>query len=409
MHCQLTKENSIAILEKRNAELLARRIKKTTVTTTTTTEMVKTAVIFTADTMKTTNKSLCVSIIPSPWNKSSNQLTFSRQEIPMNTSGYIRLPRSLLQDPRFDSQHAIHKWIFTKIIELACWKQREFNNAGKMITLQPGQLCISYRELAAACGKGVSKRWVEGAIRIFSAVQILGQSVGQKIGQSKMVLTILHKETYEMILNHSRTVNRTHDGTVVGHKLISKEYKYKEKKINKEKKVAYAPDSLPLVLSSFLFSKIKIRDPNTKEPNFQNWAVEMDRLMKLDGRTEEEIRKVIEWLPTHFWGQHIETPNELREKFTKLILAMQPTQHNINYRSSFLEENREQAKALEASFRNLNHPRLRIEVSSSYIEFLPKDNPCYVTHIPFKDKNFQSKLHEQISRFGLKNQLTMNR
>ncbi|WP_207707283.1 hypothetical protein [Crassaminicella thermophila] len=53
------------------------------------------------------------------------------------------------------------------------------------------------------------------------------------------------------------------------------------------------------------------------------WSVHIDRLIRLDGRTEDEIKKVIQWCQKDsFWMTNILSTKKLREKFDTLFLQM---------------------------------------------------------------------------------------
>lgn len=85
-----------------------------------------------------------------------------------------------------------------------------------------------------------------------------------------------------------------------------------------------SPNSLSLGLSSFLFENIKKINPKHKKPKLENWAIEVDRMLRIDKRDAEEIRKVIEWLPSHdFWKTNILSTEKLRKHFDALWIEMQ--------------------------------------------------------------------------------------
>jgi hypothetical protein len=90
----------------------------------------------------------------------------------------------------------------------------------------------------------------------------------------------------------------------------------------------FAEDSLEIKISQYLFEQIKKNDPKAKEPDFQKWAQHIDGLIRIDGRTKEEIGKVIQWIQVYkgtngfTWKANILSTKTLREKFTKLWTQM---------------------------------------------------------------------------------------
>lgn len=65
--------------------------------------------------------------------------------------------------------------------------------------------------------------------------------------------------------------------------------------------------------------------PNSKVPKTyaekEKWAIEVDRMKRLDNRTEEEIRQALYFaINDSFWKQNIRSAKKLREKFETLII-----------------------------------------------------------------------------------------
>jgi hypothetical protein len=51
------------------------------------------------------------------------------------------------------------------------------------------------------------------------------------------------------------------------------------------------------------------------------WLQEMDRLIRIDGRTPEQIEWIIGWLetPGNFWGPNVLSAPKLRKQFDRLV------------------------------------------------------------------------------------------
>lgn len=82
--------------------------------------------------------------------------------------------------------------------------------------------------------------------------------------------------------------------------------------------------SASLRLAEFLFESIKSRDKKAKPPPWKRWETDMRRLVDIDGRSDADVRQVIEWVQTHeFWSTTILSPANLRKHFSKLWLQMQ--------------------------------------------------------------------------------------
>ena len=60
-------------------------------------------------------------------------------------------------------------------------------------------------------------------------------------------------------------------------------------------------------MAELLFSLHKQVDQNVKKPNIDSWAMDIEKINRLDGRSYEEIEKVIRWVktPGNFWFPNI--------------------------------------------------------------------------------------------------------
>jgi len=82
-------------------------------------------------------------------------------------------------------------------------------------------------------------------------------------------------------------------------------------------------ESDEMKLSKLLFKKMKDNNDKAKEPNFQKWAENIDKLMRLDKYSADEITKMIEFCQSdHFWKSNILSTKKLREKAGTLIIQM---------------------------------------------------------------------------------------
>jgi len=82
-------------------------------------------------------------------------------------------------------------------------------------------------------------------------------------------------------------------------------------------------DSIEVRLADLLLEKILIRNPNHKKPNLQTWAKEIDLMLRIDNRTPEDIRRIIEWCQADtFWQNNILSTAKLRKQFDQLWLKM---------------------------------------------------------------------------------------
>lgn len=93
----------------------------------------------------------------------------------------------------------------------------------------------------------------------------------------------------------------------------------KDSKVKKK----FLSDSIEIRLSKLLLSKILNRRKSFKKPNLQNWAQNIDFMLRVDKRSPKEIKEVIEWCQTDgFWQNNILSTATLKKQFDQLALKM---------------------------------------------------------------------------------------
>ena len=77
---------------------------------------------------------------------------------------------------------------------------------------------------------------------------------------------------------------------------------------------------LEIELAEKMVEIIKKYDPRARVPtSFLNWAKSIDRMMRIDKRTPDEIISLFEWSQNdEFWNANIRSPDKLRKQWEKL-------------------------------------------------------------------------------------------
>jgi hypothetical protein len=79
-----------------------------------------------------------------------------------------------------------------------------------------------------------------------------------------------------------------------------------------------------MTLAKKLQTHILSNNPKAKTGNLQKWALEFDRMMRLDSRSYDEIVQVMEFSQRDsFWMSNILSAKKLRDKFDTLYLQSQ--------------------------------------------------------------------------------------
>jgi len=137
----------------------------------------------------------------------------------------------------------------------------------------------------------------------------------------------------------------------------------KDKNVKNDNKVitttSEEKNHIPLRLSKKLFSLILQNDPEAKAPNFEKWSEDVEKLIRIDHRTPDQIYHVIQWTQQDdFWKSNILSASKLREQFPQLWLKANKQNKanggNKNVPTSFAEKEYTGTPAEEIGWLNKN-------------------------------------------------------
>jgi hypothetical protein len=150
-------------------------------------------------------------------------------------SGWFAMRRGVAEHPLFDGDMArLGAW--TWLIAHACWKPTPYDIQGRIVTLERGQLCVSYRQLADAWG------WSKSAVERFLTRLKTEAMIETETGTGRAVITICNYARYQDLSDDGGTVTGTPTGTAAGQQRDTKEQGNKERK---ERTMANAMDGEP--------------------------------------------------------------------------------------------------------------------------------------------------------------------
>lgn len=76
-------------------------------------------------------------------------------------------------------------------------------------------------------------------------------------------------------------------------------------------------------LAELFVEQIKQNIPQFKEPNIEQWAGELNKIVRIDGRTYEQVEWLIKWAQKDsFWQANILSPAKLRKQFDRLVIEV---------------------------------------------------------------------------------------
>lgn len=132
---------------------------------------------------------------------------------------------------------------------------------------------------------------------------------------------------------------RNSNGTATEQQRNNKKKGKKDKKGNKEPIVTspkFNEETIEYKLADMLYQKILLNDDKTKKPNLYKWAEHIDRLIRIDKRSVEDIKSVINYATSDsFWMSNVLSTNKLRQQFPKLYLKVKEGSNSGRNNSNF--------------------------------------------------------------------------
>ena len=250
------------------------------------------------------------------------------EEEDLFSGGWIKVYRSILKHPVFQDSELLH--IFLYCLAKANHKPGRVldpkSNGGE-VTIQRGQFIFGQRK--AAKETGVNARTSHRKLVLLEKLGILTRSVSHRF----TIVTVNNYARYQDNPNQSDPL----PDSLVSHRCptpvppVSTNKNNKNVKNDKNKRI-YPSSSIEYELSKFLLTEIRKNDanflagsPGVEESAIQRWAFDIDRMIRLDKRSAEEIRAVIEFAQSNrFWKSNILSAKKLREKYTTLLLQSKP-------------------------------------------------------------------------------------
>lgn len=236
----------------------------------------------------------------------------------MNQLGWFRVDRGII-----DSE------IWEKPAEwLKIWLYILSNvNYADTETMKRGSNYFRASIIANDCG--CSKRTVENFLKWG---KVVGMVVTHKTARGN-VITVLKYDKYQSSGDTgsdatSDTMSDTGSDTMVyasGDTIKEEENNTRRKEEKKESVATFSSDDAPMLVADYLLFKIKHEKPNFKQPNLQQWAADIDKAIRIDKRTKDELIGCINWIYSkqgEFWAPNIMSGKKLREKFDTMEAQM---------------------------------------------------------------------------------------
>lgn len=202
-------------------------------------------------------------------------------------------------------------------------KPREYPTPEGKVLVDTGETVTSMRHIAEAV------KWIEYGVERVPSPKTIRVILDWLEGEKMIARDSNRKGTRIKVLNYSvyqggDNGESNTEETPRKHCLPTNKNDKNVKKKDHCPKI-FSDDSLEMKMTRFMVNKILNTYPGAIIPhNLNKWCSSFDRLMRIDGRTVDEIRQVMQWVyQDEFWCTNIRSPEKLREKWDTVYLQMQ--------------------------------------------------------------------------------------
>lgn len=146
---------------------------------------------------------------------------------------------------------------------------------------------------------------------------------------------------------------------------------------------------------------VKFKDPRDNKTTWIQWRREMDKLTRLDGRSTQEIKELIDFShEDDFWCQNILSPTKLRKHAEKLLLQMAQKQKTPSKEDRFTRNKKLAEYVRKKILAALLPIDVEINCGSSYLDLGTRSHPHRIV-LSYDEKNFEEKLKSILRKMNI--------
>lgn len=157
---------------------------------------------------------------------------------------------------------------------------------------------------------------------------------------------------------------------------------------------AIAVDNHPLFLSKYFEKSIKSHIPDFSKKNLDPWTKTFDLMIRVDNYDPEEIKKIIDWLPTDTFNRDkVLSPEKLRKRYFELRSQSQQKPMTKDDAKANQGYARDAGRLLESK----NH---RIDCFVENVEITPLTGQTIPYALKYTEKGFKEQLDNNLRKRG---------
>ena len=230
--------------------------------------------------------------------------------------GYVKLWRKTKASRIFQSEGLLKVWIWCllKANHKKAWVSIKIGRGETEVHLDPGQFIYGRKSAAKELKMKPSS--------VRNRIEKL-KNIGNLDTQQDTHYTIITIKNWDVYQKKEKKEDTKEDRQRTGKGQAKDTDKNVENVENVKKGKTFCENSIEFSLSKLLLGLILLRNSNHKKPDLQKWAVHIDRAIRLDGRTPDELKAAVEWCQSDsFWQNNILSTAKLREQYDQLFLKM---------------------------------------------------------------------------------------
>jgi len=249
-------------------------------------------------------------------------------------SGFIKVHRKALKSTWWQVK-AEHWKVGLACLLLANWRETKWFDGRQEVTLRRGEFVTSLANLAKVSGPGISVKTVRGALVSLSRIQFLTKYASRASRYTRIFII-----NYELYQSDDRDMGKpgASEGQVKGKPGATGEEGKKLRREEGTNTCAKSGDSAPVSdpsseafeLADFMRRELLSAKPDHRvgkrrwdggDSQRRRWALELDRMHRLDGRAWRRSAELVRWI---FRGQTsdarfvVESATSLREKWDRI-------------------------------------------------------------------------------------------
>ncbi len=222
------------------------------------------------------------------------------------------LHRQLRENPIYKNSKAVHCWI--ECLLRAHHSTKDYYLGRKKITLKQGEFIIGRKEFGQSVGISASTAWFWlERFEVDSMLDIKRTPKG-------CLCKVKNWKNYQEV--DSKVVQKKCEKSVKKNTDNNDNNENNDNNLLREEKTA-----------KYFYNLIKENTPTFREPNLNQWAKDIDLMIRRDNRTMDQIMFLMDWVQKDsFWNSNVMSPKKLRKHFDTLVAKIKNNNNDNKYK-----------------------------------------------------------------------------